>query len=93
MCIGTVVLWVQEQSDGKAMVKYIGIFVLHIHAFMADMCLCLHIVVCCWYVIPIGTAFIILTLIHWQSFMAIHSCLSEPPPCCASNKGPCRLDH
>jgi hypothetical protein len=54
------------------MVKYIGIFVSHIHSFMADACLWPCVVVCYWYVIPIGTAFIILTLINWQSSMTVH---------------------
>jgi hypothetical protein len=56
---------VREESDCGGMVKYIGIFVSHlIHLFTAGACLHLCIVVHRWYVIPIGTAFIILTLIH-----------------------------
>ena len=70
---------VLEQSDSEAMVKYIGIFVSHlIRSFTADPCLCPRVGVRRWYVIPIGTAFIILTLIH-QSVVTVHLCLSEPP--------------
>jgi hypothetical protein len=80
--------WPSGTTGSKGTVRYIGIFVSHlIHSFAAEVCLFPHVVAHCWYVIHMGTVFIILTLIY-QSFMTVHWCFSKPPTCCASSQVP-----
>ena len=76
MWISAMVLWVREQLDSGMVVNNIGTFFSPfwhvICSSKTDACLCLHILVRCWYVV------LICMTLHYPSVR--DWCLSEPAP-------------